>query len=140
MHKFSSHELESLFNKAAGVTLAQVFSCEICEIFRNTYFEEHLRTADSANTPVFHIFSSSSVLMKPINKDSAPPPSSTPPPPATLLKATLLNGCFSSFSNYTERCQIAQSVSYVYITVFLLASANNRMSKSADTSILKQCK
>ena len=52
------------------MTLAQVFSCEICEIFRNTYFEEHLRTADSANTPVFHIFSSSSVLMKPINKDS----------------------------------------------------------------------
>ena len=28
-------------------TLTQVFSCEYCEIFKNTYFEEHLRTAVS---------------------------------------------------------------------------------------------
>ena len=43
---------EPFFNKAAGVawnsinkeTLAQVFSCEFCEIFKNTYFTEHLRT------------------------------------------------------------------------------------------------
>ena len=26
-------------------TPTQVFSCEYCEIFKNTYFEEHLRTA-----------------------------------------------------------------------------------------------
>ena len=26
----------------------QVFSCKYCEIFKNTYFEEHLRTAASA--------------------------------------------------------------------------------------------
>ena len=26
-----------------------VFSCEICETFKNTYFEEHLRTAASEN-------------------------------------------------------------------------------------------
>ena len=26
-------------------TPAQVFSCEFCEIFKNTYFLEHLRTA-----------------------------------------------------------------------------------------------
>ena len=48
--------LESLFNKVAGLqvcnfikkeTLAQVFSCEFCEIFKNTYFEEHLQTAAS---------------------------------------------------------------------------------------------
>ena len=25
-------------------TLAQMFSCEICDIFKNTYFIEHLRT------------------------------------------------------------------------------------------------
>ena len=25
-------------------TPTQVFSCEICEIFKNAYFEEHLRT------------------------------------------------------------------------------------------------
>ena len=28
-------------------TLAQVFSCEFCEIFRKTYFTEHLRTTAS---------------------------------------------------------------------------------------------
>ena len=31
---------------------AQVFSCEICEIFKNTYFEEHLRTTVSPSTPL----------------------------------------------------------------------------------------
>ena len=41
--------LESLFNKIAAVTLLKrhsnrVFSCEICEIFKNTYFEEQLQT------------------------------------------------------------------------------------------------
>ena len=45
---------ESLFNKVAGrypshfikkETPTQVFSREICEIFKNTYFEKHLRTA-----------------------------------------------------------------------------------------------
>ena len=30
-------------------TPTQVFSCEICEIFKNTYFEEHLRTTTSAH-------------------------------------------------------------------------------------------
>ena len=41
--------LESLFNKVAGpATLLkrdskQVFTCKICEIVQNTYFEEHLR-------------------------------------------------------------------------------------------------
>ena len=28
-------------------TLAQVFSCEFCEIFKNTFFTEHLRTTAS---------------------------------------------------------------------------------------------
>ena len=47
--------LEFLFNKVAGLqgckfikkTPTQVFSREYCEIFKNTYFEEHLRTAAS---------------------------------------------------------------------------------------------
>ena len=45
--------LESLLNKAAGLelyqkeTLTQLLSCEICEIFKNAYFEDHLRTAAS---------------------------------------------------------------------------------------------
>ena len=30
-------------------TLAQVFPCEFCEIFKNTYFEEYLWTAASDN-------------------------------------------------------------------------------------------
>ena len=44
---------ESLLNKAAGLelyqkeTLTQLLSCEICEIFKNAYFEDHLRTAAS---------------------------------------------------------------------------------------------
>ena len=43
--------LESLCNKVAGLRacnfikkrLQRMFSCEICEIFKNTYFEKHLR-------------------------------------------------------------------------------------------------
>ena len=46
------HLLESLFNKVGpeGLlhyykkTLRQVFSCEIYEIFENTFFTDHLRT------------------------------------------------------------------------------------------------
>ena len=37
------HLCWSLFNKVAGL-----FSCEICEIFKNTYLEEHLRRTASA--------------------------------------------------------------------------------------------
>ena len=28
-----------------------MFSCEICELFQNTYFEEHLQTAASVSAP-----------------------------------------------------------------------------------------
>ena len=41
-------ELESVFSK---VVPTQMFSCEYCEIFKSTYFEEHLQTAASAVTP-----------------------------------------------------------------------------------------
>ena len=43
--------LESHFNKVAGFrpyykeTATQIFSCEYCEIFKDKYFKEHLRTA-----------------------------------------------------------------------------------------------
>ena len=43
--------VESLFNKSEGLQLylketpTQVFSCKICDIFKNAYFEEHLQTA-----------------------------------------------------------------------------------------------
>ena len=43
--------LESLFNKVVGLrpkeTPTQVFSYEICKIFKNTYFEGHQLTATS---------------------------------------------------------------------------------------------
>ena len=32
-------------------TPAQIFSCEICRIFKNTYFQEHLQTAASDDDP-----------------------------------------------------------------------------------------
>ena len=38
--------LESLFNKVAGLDLLTFWPSDI---FRNTYFEEHLRTAASCN-------------------------------------------------------------------------------------------
>ena len=43
------HLCQSLFfNKVAEKeTLAQVFSCEFCKIFKNTFFTEHLRTTAS---------------------------------------------------------------------------------------------
>ena len=43
--------LESVFNKVyLKETPAQVFSGEICENFKNTYFEKHLWTIVSENT------------------------------------------------------------------------------------------
>ena len=57
--------LESLFNKVAGhnglqlyekETPTQVLCCEYCEIFKNTYFEEHLRTAASVSWKYFPTF------------------------------------------------------------------------------------
>ena len=45
------HLCQSFFYQACNFikkeTLAQVFSCEFYEIFKNTYFEEHLRTTAS---------------------------------------------------------------------------------------------
>ena len=64
--KFTGKKLgQSLsFNKAAGIrtvtlfkkeTLAQAFSCEFCEIFKNTSFAENLRTTASEirKAPIF---------------------------------------------------------------------------------------
>ena len=50
------------FNKVAGLrpatlwkkqTLAQVLSCEFCEIFKNAFFTEHLWMTASNNTRIF---------------------------------------------------------------------------------------
>ena len=45
-------------------TLAQVFSCELCEIFKNTFFTEHLWTTACENGCVFSwsVFKPSTVL------------------------------------------------------------------------------
>ena len=37
------HLCQSLFFNKVAETLAQVFSCRFCEIFKNTFFTEHLR-------------------------------------------------------------------------------------------------
>ena len=43
--------LESVFNKVyLKETPAQVFSGEVCESFKNTYFEKHMWTIVSENT------------------------------------------------------------------------------------------
>ena len=39
-------------------TLAQMFSCKVCEIFGNTYFEKHLRTTAPEETPLLEVFES----------------------------------------------------------------------------------
>ena len=36
-------------------TRVQVFSCEICEIFKNKYFKEHLRTTASSGSSCLNI-------------------------------------------------------------------------------------
>ena len=57
---FSSFRLLSFYFQE---TPPQAFSCECCEIFRNTYFEKHLLmtasfwTRISANTDTFHAVS-----------------------------------------------------------------------------------
>ena len=38
---------DSLIKFIKKETLAQLFSCELCEFFKNTYFEEYLRTTAS---------------------------------------------------------------------------------------------
>ena len=43
-YSWEKHELESLLDKVVPI---QVFSCEYCEISKNTYFEEHMQTAAS---------------------------------------------------------------------------------------------
>ena len=62
--KISQYSLDNTyvgvsFNKVAGLqacnfikeTPAQVFFCEYCEIFKNTFFTEHLRETASENIP-----------------------------------------------------------------------------------------
>ena len=46
---FSIFQIQQLevFNFIKIEALAQVFSCEFCKIFNNTFFTEHLRTTAS---------------------------------------------------------------------------------------------
>ena len=45
--------LKFLFNKVADLQACIFeFSCEYCEIFKNTYFKEHLRTAASGDSDI----------------------------------------------------------------------------------------
>ena len=49
--KYTGKHQGLFFNKVAGIktSLGQVFSCEFCEIFKNTFFTEHLWTTASGN-------------------------------------------------------------------------------------------
>ena len=72
--KFTGKHLRQslFFNKVAGgacnfikkETLAQVFSCEFCEIFKNTFFTEHLRTTASKilSAASFHRYSENDIF------------------------------------------------------------------------------
>ena len=55
--------LESLSNKVEIST--KVFSCKYCEIFKNTYFAEHLRTAASDDFSSVTIFRNFLILRIP---------------------------------------------------------------------------
>ena len=49
--------LESLFNCIfIKKSLQHVFSCEYCEIFKNTYFEKNLQTASTVNIHKLFLF------------------------------------------------------------------------------------
>ena len=45
-------QASGLFNFIKKESLAQVFSCEFCEISKNTFFIEHLWATTSAVNPV----------------------------------------------------------------------------------------
>ena len=49
--KYTGKHQGLFFNKVAGIktSLGQVFSCEFCEIFKNTFFTEHLWTTASGD-------------------------------------------------------------------------------------------
>ena len=59
-----SYKIAFLKNFAifTGKTPTQVFFCEYCGIFKNTYFEEHLPTADSECMKL--IYGTTSYLLK----------------------------------------------------------------------------
>ena len=59
-------ELENTCNFIKKETPTQVFSCEYCEIFKNTYFEERLRTAGSVIvlTKVFFLLGYSYLILR----------------------------------------------------------------------------
>ena len=44
-----------------------MLSCEYCEIFKNSYFEEHLQTAASDNSKNFKKFAQTNFIMANIN-------------------------------------------------------------------------
>ena len=64
------HLCQSLFfNKVAGLnfikkeTLAQVFSCEFCEISKNTFFIEHLWWSESQSLTIKLVFHQSAKIL-----------------------------------------------------------------------------
>ena len=87
--RFSQPEACNFIKKG---TLTQVFSCEFCEISKNTFFTEHIWATASEKSSYSHynnnieLTAVNSVLNRRWYLQ-----------PATLLKATLLHGSFSLF-------------------------------------------
>ena len=61
----NSQENTSFFNKVTDPrpatllkkeSLAQVFSCEFCQIFKNTFFTEHLRKTNSSTQLLISVY------------------------------------------------------------------------------------
>ena len=50
---YSYHNLAEACNFIKKESLARVFSCEFCEISKNTFFAEHLRTTAVGNIIIF---------------------------------------------------------------------------------------
>ena len=58
--EISQNSQENICARETLETLAQVFSCEFCEISKNIFFTDHLMTTASINTfsndQIVHIF------------------------------------------------------------------------------------
>ena len=119
--------LESLFNKVADLglqlhwkeTATQAFSCEICEIFRNTYFEEHLRTTASV---IYNLPKMTSLSWVQLNPSKTPVIQDMTSLPETLF-LLVVDSLASSREKYVLR-----------LLIFAFTSAT----KSKSNNILKK--
>ena len=92
--------LESVFNNIAGPRTCNFItkklqSCEICEIFKNPYFEEHLRTTASK----FSLYFSSSFSISPLSLHQKQP-----------FADILQNRCSQTFCRFYRKRLVLESL------------------------------